>query len=334
MGVGGTVSDIYTQRSAVPQVSTYDNLPQSEQRLILIAVSKIIRAYRNYRKRIILCNGIINQNYATQRSGAFQTASFDYTGGKDERGLKHGFGIQKWRDGTKYVGEFVHNKAVGYGKFYHPDGDIYMGEFSNDRANGYGEYYHENGAVYHGSWCDDSQVDVGYEIWSDSSKYNGTYSNGKKHGIGTYVWQDGTKYEGEWKENNIEGYGIYYFSDGREYIGQWKNNQMHGYGEFRWKEGKRYYGYYKNDKKNGFGMYYWPDDKFYIGFWRDGKQHGYGKYMKGNAVKYGLWVDGKKEKWLANEKELFDSLEQRDKKYIDMFKIDMRQMRLFMEIKV
>ena len=32
MGVGGTVSDIYTQRSAVPQVSTYDNLPQSEQR--------------------------------------------------------------------------------------------------------------------------------------------------------------------------------------------------------------------------------------------------------------------------------------------------------------
>ena len=99
MGVGGTVSDIYTQRSAVPQVSTYDNLPQSEQRLILISISKIIRAYRNYRKRI-LCNGIINQNYATQRSGAFQTASFDYTGGKDERGLKHGFGIQKWKDGT------------------------------------------------------------------------------------------------------------------------------------------------------------------------------------------------------------------------------------------
>ena len=138
----------------------------------------------------------------------------------------------------------------------------------------------------------------------------------------------------EWKENNIEGYGIYYFSDGSEQIGQWKNNQMHGYGEFRWKEGKRYYGYYKNDKKNGFGMYYWPDDKFYIGFWRDGKQHGFGKYMKGNAVKYGLWVDGKKERWLLNEKELFDSLEPRDEKYIDMFKIDMRQMRLFMEIKV
>ena len=109
---------------------------------------------------------------------------------------------------------------------------------------------------------------------------------------------------------------------------------MHGYGEFRWKEGKRYYGYYKNDKKNGFGMYYWPDDKFYIGFWRDGKQHGFGKYMKGNAVKYGLWVDGKKERWLLNEKELFDSLEPRDEKCIYMFKIDMRQMRLFMEIKV
>ena len=32
--------------------------------------------------------------------------------------------------------------ASGFGKFYHSDGDIYEGEWLNDKANGYGKYMH------------------------------------------------------------------------------------------------------------------------------------------------------------------------------------------------
>ena len=44
------------------------------------------------------------------------------------------------------VGNWIDNKACGFGKFYHADGDVYEGEWQNDRANGNGVYIHKNGA--------------------------------------------------------------------------------------------------------------------------------------------------------------------------------------------
>ena len=65
-------------------------------------------------------------------------------GNKDKDGKKFGFGIQKWRDGSKFKGNFIKDCATGWGIFYHADGDIYKGQFANDITNGYGEYFHEN----------------------------------------------------------------------------------------------------------------------------------------------------------------------------------------------
>lgn len=42
---------------------------------------------------------------------------------------KHGFGIQQWTDGARYEGEWKLNKACGKGKFWHVDGDIFEGEW-------------------------------------------------------------------------------------------------------------------------------------------------------------------------------------------------------------
>lgn len=139
-------------------------------------------------------------------------------------------------------------------------------------------------------------------------------------------------YQGEWKENNIDGYGIYYFCDGRKYIGQWENNQMHGYGEFTWKEGKKYCGFYKDDKKEGFGIYYWPNLRFYIGFWKEGKQHGIAKFIQGNVVKYGLWINGYKDKWFDNEKEFYDNFNTKDKNIRHFFEYDTNEIKKFLEI--
>ena len=94
---------------------------------------------------------------------------------------------------------------------------------------------------------------------------------------------------------------------------------MNGYGEFIWADGKKFFGFYKNDKKEGFGIYYWPDNRVFVGFWKDGKQNGVGKYIKGESSKYGIWKDGKREKWI-DDNEFFDCLSHIEEKYTNCFK--------------
>ena len=44
-----------------------------------------------------------------------------------ETKVKHGFGVQIWKDGAKFTGYFIDNKANGWGRFNHIDGDDYAG---------------------------------------------------------------------------------------------------------------------------------------------------------------------------------------------------------------
>ena len=327
-------SDYYFQTN-----STSPN-PQENSKIKNIkmkySVIKIQSAYRNYKKR---GNSNINNqsisHYTNDNANTDTgTIKVEYIGGRDSQGLKQGFGIQKMRDGNRFRGIFTSDKVTGWGIYEHRDGDVYQGEYENDRTCGFGIYSHGNGAVYYGYWNDDVQFGIGYEIWSDSSQYSGEYNNGKKDGIGTYTWQDKTMYMGEWKSNNIEGYGIYKYVDGRQYSGQWKNNQMHGYGEFIWVEGKKYIGFYKNDKKEGFGIYYWPNNRFFVGFWKQGKQNGVGKYVKDDAAKYGIWKDGKREKWFDSEDEFVNYLEPKDEKYIFAFQCNKNKLKKYMELDI
>jgi hypothetical protein len=41
------------------------------------------------------------------------------------------------------------------------DGDVFDGEWLDDKANGYGVYVHINGAKYEGHWKDDLQDGFG-----------------------------------------------------------------------------------------------------------------------------------------------------------------------------
>ena len=49
--------------------------------------------------------------------------------------MKHGYGVQVWKDGAKYEGNWRFNKACGHGKFWHVDGDVFEGEWLDDKAN-------------------------------------------------------------------------------------------------------------------------------------------------------------------------------------------------------
>lgn len=78
-----------------------------------------------------------------------------YVGEWTKDGLRHGRGLQIWKDGSKYEGYWKNDMANGKGRLIHSDGDVYEGEWLNDKAHGRGTYIHMDGAKYTGDWRED-----------------------------------------------------------------------------------------------------------------------------------------------------------------------------------
>ncbi len=78
-----------------------------------------------------------------------------YQGEWTKEGLRHGKGVQVWKDGSKYEGYWRNDMANGRGRLIHSDGDVYEGEWLNDKAHGRGTYVHMDGAQYTGEWRED-----------------------------------------------------------------------------------------------------------------------------------------------------------------------------------
>ena len=225
-----------------------------------------------------------------------------YKGMINEKGQREGFGKYFLSDGSIYKGFFQNNKMEGRGRIININGFIYEGEFKNGQSNGYGKYIALDGTTYKGTWLDDKQNGTGNEIYPDGSFYNGNFKNGKKNGFGKLVFKDKNIYEGQFLNNDINGEGAFYWKDGRSFIGNWKENKMNGYGIFIWPDKKKYYGNYINNLKEGFGVFYWNDGYRYEGFWKEGKQNGYGIINSNKDDKYGLWVNGKLENKINDDK--------------------------------
>lgn len=78
---------------------------------------------------------------------------------------RHGFGLQIWSDGSKYVGYWKFDKANGMGRLIHNEGDVYVGGWKDDFANGIGTYTNVDGMRYEGGWVDDQQSGKGILLW-------------------------------------------------------------------------------------------------------------------------------------------------------------------------
>lgn len=78
-----------------------------------------------------------------------------YVGEWTKDGLRHGKGMQVWKDGSKYEGYWKNDMANGKGRLIHSDGDVYEGDWLNDKAHGRGVYIHMDGAKYQGDWRED-----------------------------------------------------------------------------------------------------------------------------------------------------------------------------------
>lgn len=80
----------------------------------------------------------------------------------------------------------------------HANGDVYEGEWVDDKAHGFGTFVDTEGAKYTGEWVNDMQHGYGEESWNKgTTKYIGQFYKGKKNGKGRFEWEDTSFYEGD-----------------------------------------------------------------------------------------------------------------------------------------
>jgi len=86
--------------------------------------------------------------------------SSGYTGAQ-QRGDRHGKGVQVWPSGSSYEGEWRHDLMHGKGKFSSQDG-AYEGSWVDDKRSGQGKFVRRvDGSVYEGDWLNDKRHGVG-----------------------------------------------------------------------------------------------------------------------------------------------------------------------------
>ena len=84
----------------------------------------------------------LNDGVIVKINGPIELMNLLYLGELDfSKNVRHGRGIQYWKDGSKYYGYFTEDKANIKGKLIHNNGDIYQGEFLDDLPNGKGNIH-------------------------------------------------------------------------------------------------------------------------------------------------------------------------------------------------
>lgn len=111
-------------------------------------------------------------------SGRVEWVSGDAFEGEMREGLKQGKGTYIWKNGQRYTGDWVDDKAIGSGKISFSSGDQYEGEVYLGEPHGQGTFTFSHGDRYVGAWV-----------------------SGKKNGQGRYLWTNGSYWEGEFKDD-------------------------------------------------------------------------------------------------------------------------------------
>lgn len=68
---------------------------------------------------------------------------------------KHGYGVYKWADGSRFDGQWSENKISGLGTYSWLDGRQYKGEWKNNNMEGFGFYSWKDGRKYEGQYRED-----------------------------------------------------------------------------------------------------------------------------------------------------------------------------------
>lgn len=141
--------------------------------------------------------------------------------GEFSDGQKNGIGSSLWKDGAKYEGEYINNSFNGYGIYYYNDKQFYLGEWKNNMKNGYGEYVIED-KIFIGYYSMGKRNGLGvYYIKNENKMFLGFWKNGKKSGLGKFFYEQKFKY-GIWEDDKK----INLFINENEVITYLKDNNL------------------------------------------------------------------------------------------------------------
>ncbi|XP_006870885.1 PREDICTED: radial spoke head 1 homolog [Chrysochloris asiatica] len=131
-------------------------------------------------------------------------------------------GIYKFKNGARYIGEYLKNKKHGQGTFIYPDGSRYEGEWADDQRHGHGVYYYINNDTYTGEWLSHQRHGQGTYFYAETgSKYVGTWVNGQQEGAAELIHLN-HRYQGKFLNKNPVGPGKYVFDIGCEQHGEYR----------------------------------------------------------------------------------------------------------------
>ena len=119
-------------------------------------------------------------------------------------------GIETWKDGSIYMGEFKNNKKEGLGLYRWQDGTLYYGEWKNDNMEGFCNIKFIDDRAYEGQMKNGLKNGYGEFTWKPIRKYIGYYINDLKDGFGIYIWNIKAFkiFAGFWHKGKIEGLGM------------------------------------------------------------------------------------------------------------------------------
>uniref|UniRef100_A0A2K6EEQ0 Radial spoke head 1 homolog n=1 Tax=Propithecus coquereli TaxID=379532 RepID=A0A2K6EEQ0_PROCO len=135
-------------------------------------------------------------------------------------------GVYRFKNGARYIGEYVKNKKHGQGTFIYPDGSRYEGEWADDQKHGHGVYYYVNNDTYTGEWFAHQRHGQGTYFYAETgSKYVGTWVNGQQEGAAELIHLN-HRYQGKFFNKNPVGPGKYVFDIGCEQHGEYRLTDM------------------------------------------------------------------------------------------------------------
>eukprot|EP00392_Amoebophrya_sp_AT5.2_P009836 g9864.t1 len=144
--------------------------------------------------------------------------------GQWTNGLKHGTGMQQWRQGVVYDGHWAEGKMNGAGSMTWKElgrvNESYTGQWKDNLPDGEGSH------IWEALNSSKNEVDK-HTSQQMNNKYEGSWRAGKRHGYGVFFYANGAKYEGHWIDNlKHDDHGRFTFEDGSVYSGAFRNDTM------------------------------------------------------------------------------------------------------------
>lgn len=136
-----------------------------------------------------------------------------YEGDKSPDGLRHGWGICVFSDGSSYRGEWQHGEQHGLGATLGLSHEQHYGQYAHGHTHGYGTAILNGGDRYEGDFRMGQITGYGVRFFANGDVCLGDFVDGELQGRGTFFWKSGECYDGTFIDGQRQKVGGVFFQD-------------------------------------------------------------------------------------------------------------------------